>query len=156
MSLSRFANPKLRSAAARKRWLATPQGKAWMHAYNRSEKRKAYLARRKERPDVKAKMKAWRDANRARLNFNLKARRYGISPDDLKKLFETRGESCEICQVVFTSSVKERRCVDHCHTTQLVRGVLCARCNAGLANLRDSPVICRAAADYLARARTGI
>lgn len=39
--------------------------------------------------------------------------------------------------------------VDHCHSTGENRGILCPKCNLGIAHLRDSPEVCRQAADYL-------
>lgn len=39
-------------------------------------------------------------------------------------------------------------CLDHDHTTQLIRGFLCFNCNRGLGLFHDSPSILRFAANY--------
>ncbi|MGK2948022.1 MAG: endonuclease domain-containing protein, partial [Acidimicrobiales bacterium] len=39
--------------------------------------------------------------------------------------------------------------VDHDHRTGAVRGLLCGPCNRAIGLLRDSPVVCRLAAEYL-------
>jgi hypothetical protein len=57
---------------------------------------------------------------------------------------------CKICQ----SRLTGRTChVDHCHTTGVVRGVLCNTCNPGLGFFRDDPRLLRRAADYIEKHR---
>lgn len=40
-------------------------------------------------------------------------------------------------------------CADHCHQTNVKRGILCAMCNSGLGFFRDDPVVLERAAAYL-------
>lgn len=75
-------------------------------------------------------------------------RKYGISMDDLNELLELQGHTCPICNSpvgVYNS------CVDHCHTTGRVRGVLCRRCNTGLGLIGDTLERAEAAVRYLAK-----
>ncbi len=44
-------------------------------------------------------------------------------------------------------------CVDHCHATGKVRGLLCRDCNLRLGNYKDNPVFTRPAPAYLEAAR---
>ena len=53
---------------------------------------------------------------------------------------------CHICGDPLTTPH-----VDHCHTTGLVRGILCNNCNTGIGMFRDNPELLRAAIDYLQR-----
>lgn len=39
--------------------------------------------------------------------------------------------------------------VDHCHSTAVVRGLLCSNCNSGLGYFKDSAALMKAAVKYL-------
>lgn len=54
---------------------------------------------------------------------------------------------CEICLREFGPNL--RRCVDHCHTTGKVRGILCDDCNISLGKMADDPERLKRAAVYL-------
>lgn len=116
---------------------------------------------------IKARAKAWRDdpANKARLNEYHKAWRrahkakagaiyrkyqlkwkYGLSLEDFDALLAAQGGRCAICPRVLTV---RQACVDHDHTTQAVRGILCQTCNTVLGQMDDSPNLLRRAALYL-------
>ncbi|MFB7027166.1 MULTISPECIES: endonuclease VII domain-containing protein [unclassified Streptomyces] len=72
---------------------------------------------------------------------------YGLSAEDYKRLLEAQGGKCAICR----ETRKTNLAVDHCHKTEAVRGLLCARCNGQLLarGARDRPDVLRRAADYL-------
>lgn len=65
--------------------------------------------------------------------------KYGLSEEDYNKL----PKQCEICG----DNVK--LCVDHCHSTDNVRGILCDRCNVSLGGFKNSIEILRNAIRYL-------
>ncbi|AWW40772.1 endonuclease VII domain-containing protein [Streptomyces cadmiisoli] len=79
-------------------------------------------------------------------NARLKAT-YGLTSDDYRTLFEFQDRVCAIC----LESRRTNLAVDHCHKTEAVRGLLCARCNNFLLarGARDRPEVLRRAADYL-------
>lgn len=85
---------------------------------------------------------------------------FGITIDDYDRMLKLQGGKCAICgkssetdKDRWTSKRGERKrrrfSVDHCHKTNNVRGILCARCNIGIGNLGDDPEIIRKAAIYL-------
>jgi Recombination endonuclease VII len=75
--------------------------------------------------------------------------RYGISPSDWDKLFESQGKSCAICKL----SGSQRWHTDHCHKSGIVRGILCQGCNHLLGFSSDDEAVLAAAINYLRASR---
>jgi hypothetical protein len=75
--------------------------------------------------------------------------RYGITGDDYMEMVRQQGDRCAICGTTDPGGGNGRWCVDHCHDSLKVRGLLCTSCNTGLGYYRDDPELLRAAADYL-------
>lgn len=59
-------------------------------------------------------------------------KKYGLSPEEYFQMKTTYGGLCAICKI------EEGTCVDHCHTTNKVRGLLCSQCNIGLGGFKDN------------------
>jgi hypothetical protein len=75
------------------------------------------------------------------------ARRYKLNIDEYRNLFEKQNNLCAICNL---PNIKNKRlCVDHCHKTGRVRGLLCHWCNTALGYLHDNPELLKKALDYL-------
>lgn len=53
---------------------------------------------------------------------------YGLSMKDFDELRECQDNKCALCMKSFVKTPQ----VDHCHTTNKVRGLLCNRCNVGV------------------------
>ena len=71
---------------------------------------------------------------------------YGLRPGEYEALLASQGHACAICR----RTPRYRMDVDHCHTSNLVRGLLCKLCNRRiLPAARDEPETLRAAANYL-------
>ncbi len=91
-------------------------------------------------------------ASRARAIVN--SRRYGLTPEEY---IEKVSKPCEICgdllpvKTLISGRIITKMTIDHCHSTNKVRGTLCAHCNSGLGDFRDSAERLRSAADYLER-----
>ena len=69
--------------------------------------------------------------------------KYGISVQDYEDMLVTQNYSCKICGSKKANrdwKEKTQRIglfVDHCHTTGKVRGLLCNKCNVGLAMFNE-------------------
>ena len=87
--------------------------------------------------------------NRTPYNPNAKyIKEFGITLIEYNNLFEQQAGTCLICkkhQVNF----KRRLAVDHCHTTGIVRGLLCSNCNLMLGHAKDNIETLQAGISYL-------
>lgn len=92
----------------------------------------------------KAKRK-YREANAVKLRHY--HRRHAHGTDGVAEL-NAQGGVCAICKTSLSLNSRST-CVDHCHASGLVRGVLCSRCNNLLGMAKDDVRVLRAAIDYL-------
>jgi recombination endonuclease VII len=122
-----------------------------------AEQRAAKNARRKQRredPEVRARENAWyrsyyqahkeKICERNRTHYHV--RQYGISAAEYDALLKKQNGACAICR----RRSREKLCVDHCHLTGMIRGLLCNRCNLGLGMWKDDQASLIAAVAYLA------
>lgn len=102
----------------------------------------------KENPEkVKAVKQAWKDRNpnykpvimpeqrRKYVRKHLLKKNYGLTVQQYDKMVEDQNGLCAICEKPETTSSKGTvlsLCVDHCHETGEIRGLLCLRCNRSL------------------------
>ena len=101
-----------------------------------AERLHAYQRERRQRPDVKAKERAG----------HLR-RKYGISPEEYEALLHAQGGRCAICRREPNPKISLH--VDHDHELGTVRGLLCVRCNNGIALFDESHEVLRDIAAYL-------
>jgi len=82
---------------------------------------------------------------------------YGITPDDYYRMWSEQDGCCKICKGWFRGKTNGGSecvtfCVDHCHNTGKVRGLLCRDCNTGLGHFKDNTKRLEDAIDYLKEA----
>lgn len=73
---------------------------------------------------------------------------YGITGEQFKALLKKQNNCCAICGSKVAGGRGDWH-VDHCHTTNKVRGLLCHHCNTGLGLFKDSTELLKLAAEYL-------
>lgn len=73
---------------------------------------------------------------------------YGITPEEYTSLLESQGGVCAICKQ-YRPHKGDSMCVDHCHATGSVRGILCGDCNRAIGLLKDNPTFLKNAINYL-------
>jgi hypothetical protein len=71
--------------------------------------------------------------------------KFKLNQEQWEAIFNSQNGKCPICSVNIDLSGH----LDHCHTTNKIRGILCSACNKGLGYFKDNPQHLRAAADYL-------
>lgn len=83
-----------------------------------------------------------------KLRENFLMKEYNLSPRDYNLLVINQNGRCKICGA-HQSGLKEVLCVDHCHSTRRIRGLLCSECNTGLGKFKDSTELLNKAIMYL-------
>jgi hypothetical protein len=77
---------------------------------------------------------------------------YGLTNEDVLIMYEKQEHKCAICGTEGFSLNKAyqlKLVVDHCHTTGVVRGMLCHNCNRALGLMQDDVNILQNAINYL-------
>jgi hypothetical protein len=71
--------------------------------------------------------------------------------EQVKELLDSQNGSCALCKtsVSFGTGFSNAAHVDHCHTTNKVRGILCGNCNTALGKLGDSVESIKKVLQYL-------
>lgn len=82
--------------------------------------------------------------NRRRRAQRMRLRTFGITDEDFMSMYERQGKKCAVCErpvALYTRRNEnwDGACIDHCHSTGRVRGILCNPCNVALGLLQDNP-----------------
>jgi hypothetical protein len=72
-----------------------------------------------------------------------------MSDEAIQEIFDAQDHKCKICKM--KADLHNELCVDHCHKTGKVRGLLCRQCNTGLGNFRDNTELLKSAIKYLGK-----
>lgn len=92
-------------------------------------------------------------AKRAKRNNTTREQRwqqiYNITAEEYWLIWDEQNGRCYICERA-TGTGRKRLSVDHCHETNLIRGLLCQKCNRDiLGHARDDVEFFERAIDYL-------
>jgi hypothetical protein len=80
-------------------------------------------------------------------NYHLKLK-YNLTPEQYDEMYNQQDGRCAICNI-HQSGLKKNFMIDHNHTTNAVRGLLCGNCNTAIGLLDDSIELIIKAAEYL-------
>jgi hypothetical protein len=76
-------------------------------------------------------------------------RTYGISPQQHDQMMEQQHYLCALCGAELTDDVVPS--IDHSHETEIIRGIVCRKCNLMIGLAEDDPKILFMGAKYLHR-----
>src|ERR1035437_797460 len=112
---------------------------------------KEYVEKNRERllAYYKEYRKTHKQSKESRRRAKLKAE-YKITPEEYDTLFINQHGRCWTCGI-HQSELKQSLGIDHCHTTGIVRGLLCQPCNLMLGGAKDSIMTLQKAIEYLQR-----
>lgn len=115
------------------------------------KRRAGYAAshRAKDPEGYKARMRKFIETRTEDYWLTKRAKVHGLSLAQFLEMFNSTGGACWICGKFCTLRGKLHICIDHCHATGKVRGLLCPVCNKFLGAFKDSPALLRIAAEYL-------
>ena len=99
----------------------------------------------------RAASKAWKEKNPDKVLNKRYKERYGITLDEYRNKLVEQNYKCFICGIDEKESRNQQLCVDHCHTSGVVRKLLCHNCNCGLGHFKDNLDILKNAYEYLKR-----
>jgi len=107
--------------------------------------RKAQMKwRTKNRERVRANQRAWNKANRAKANEYRRKQyyksKYGLTEEERDAMLAAQGFKCKTCRSDSPGN-KVGWVIDHCHSTNKVRGILCHDCNLALGHVKDDVVV---------------
>ena len=70
-------------------------------------------------------------------------RKFNLSETEYQELM--KNDRCQVCE----RDITNKKCIDHCHTTEKIRGVLCNNCNTALGLVGDNVQILSKLIQYL-------
>lgn len=90
----------------------------------------------------------------ARRRIHDKRFRFSVAENEIDDMRRAQAGRCALCKRVMVRRVDgpeqgNLECLDHCHTTGRVRGLLCTRCNLTLGAFNDDPTLFSLAIRYL-------
>jgi hypothetical protein len=74
-------------------------------------------------------------------------REFGITHKEYIQILKLQNGVCAICKT--KPIVGKNLCIDHCHETGKIRGLLCFNCNTGLGHFKDNMNLLTSAQNYI-------
>lgn len=81
-------------------------------------------------------------------------KKYGITLEKYEEMLAQQNNYCAICKRDKSFSLYSRLCVDHNHTTEQVRQLLCTGCNTLIGSAKENEQTLFAAIKYLKKHRS--
>ena len=72
-------------------------------------------------------------------------KKYGLTREEYESMYTSQRGACKICGTVPDKTLH----IDHCHESNVVRGLLCGQCNVGLGMFKDDITLLLEAINYL-------
>ena len=113
------------------------------------------IDRRIDRSTPHVPIKRWGPKLGRRLTNRERHLKYDLGVDIslYDNMFKNQKGRCAICRGKKPYTHHGHFCIDHCHQSHKIRGLLCSHCNYMLGHAKDDPKRLRAAATYLELSR---
>jgi hypothetical protein len=106
-------------------------------AYRKANRAKIN-AHRRHKYATDSEFRAKKLADNAKHQRKRICKAHGISVEEFEAMLVRQRGACGICERPF----RRTPCIDHCHKTRMVRGLLCGKCNVGLGYYDDNRPSC--------------
>jgi hypothetical protein len=120
-----------------------------------TERERARNRKRVNGPKDRERNKKWAAANPEQARYHSRKKllgsKYNMTIEEHDALFASQGSVCGACGSAEPNS-KKGWSTDHCHSTGVVRGIVCHHCNIGIGHAKDSIKTLRAWISYLEKA----
>jgi hypothetical protein len=122
--------------------------KSWYNNYIKSGLLPHYV---EDKDKIKTRGKLYRKLYATKLRDKSYQSKYGITLSEFELMCASQNHCCAICggQMVIGGKHANTACVDHCHATNKIRGILCSLCNKALGSLHDNINSARRLVSYL-------
>ena len=90
--------------------------------------------------------KKWNDKNKKHIADYHRNKKYGLTPEQYDSMYLEQFGICALCHEPFGD---QKPCVDHCHITNKVRGLIHMGCNSMIGYAKDNPETLELGAEYL-------
>lgn len=109
--------------------------------------------REKDRAQARQRYKDKTPEEKQDAQWRWKLSSFGLTQDQYQQISDKQNGRCAICQQVASvrNGSAQKLCIDHCHVTGVVRGLLCFHCNAALGQFQENPDLLFRAYLYLRR-----
>ena len=118
------------------------------------------IAKESKNEYARVRARAWYEKNKEQRRKHKLIRRiesYGITYNQFCLMLDRQQDKCAICKIDFDNAWaidyagnrSRTACIDHCHKTGKVRGLLCSDCNTAIGLLKEKVKIAINAAEYL-------
>lgn len=115
---------------------------------NLDRDRASHAARYRAKAEIyKKKSRDYYHKNKSAARNSRILRQYGIGDSEYQQILAKQNFSCAICGT--KDPGKKGFQIDHCHSTGIIRGILCGKCNLGIGIFGDSTEVLLRAAGYV-------
>jgi hypothetical protein len=136
---------------------ATPNSRAARARYEKSDKcvayRNSYAEEYERKPERIQAKKLYRQSPKGKYLLRKASKQQdwkGLGFTETQYINWMRKQN-GVCAICHEAPNGVYLCVDHCHITGEIRGLLCHACNVGIGKFSDDPNLLRRAIEYLER-----
>lgn len=120
------------------------------------KRRERYATDKEYRERERKHAREWTRKNPRKRKAQRLREKYNMELAEFQRMLEAQGGKCAICGYQDRTNRNFFPLVDHCHKTEVVRGILCMNCNQGLGKFGDDPELLTKAVEYLTNGSSGV